>query len=332
MTTLSAPRQNFGFLPTGGFLAHCFIVVFILLLPLLFALWQLLTNAYIAPLTAFSAGFRLLLLFIYAKIIFFSGTSLGDLYMHSKKVRYVNKTLIPFLVKRYGIKVDVRGSENVWHFINGQPVTGYRGEGKDDEQVRLIGWESVEEDASGRPVDLEDNVYLVEKLENELYSEFARVDNPDHESQTFHSTPGNVSLGATESFMYATIGEMLASLPQGTAMMTCFPRNTDFGIKTSFAVFVDDDYCAHYSLKEFSSFIETVIFNTRLSDEALMICSLERDDKTFFWGRVIHNFGYFELSVQALQRLSQQWEGFEPDNMVFVEKVSEIPNPTSSDH
>lgn len=323
---LKNPKKNFGAMPTGNFLAGLFLVAAFLVIPFIVTCVKVFTGVAISETEAFGTGARLVFLILYAAI--FLKKDKGDIgfYAVSKRTRYITKSLIPFLNKKYGVKINAKESKMLTRLALGGAID-VRKDTKPLADVHFMGWDEIEKVAASgeKNDDLGNLVYLVTEEEDGSLQEIVPAGHKDGDPITVYRMPHvHTSLEETETGVKNMVFDIISSLPVSETVIRCIaPSNSDLpGVDSELRVSVDPGGVVNYSNEELKTIVENTVFNVRMSDTGLVVSLINTPDgKTYVSGRLVSNDSYSDVAGESLRNMAKAEES---ESMIFLDDLKSI--------
>lgn len=325
---LKNPKKNFGILPSGDFVMTVILGILFLLVPVISIIVRSAINVSIPTAQAFYGGFALTMIFLWAFTIKKPEKDAIGYYGISKRERYMRKILIPFLNKKYGVKVHAKTKSDLTRLALKGEVNVTKND-KFLEDVHFMGWEEIESaavDKAGNP-DLGSLVYLVKLQDDESLVELIPEGIKDGESLTVYRPQQNIpSLEETESGVRNMVFDIISAVPESeTVIRGVAPSNTEFpGVDSELRVFVDAAGQFNYSGTEMKKLVEDVVFNVRMNQTALVVSLINTPaGKTYVSGRLVANEGYEDVSGKDLKTMAKAEES---EHMIFLDDIKKLSN------
>lgn len=316
------PVKNFGILPTGELVAHCFVFVLFGVLPLIMFLVQFVTGVPLKETATLRVVVGVIIVGRYAWTVFSTPGGLRTIWEVSKRRRYIHKSLNRHFKEKYGLKVV-----NVDAVLTGDNLT-LKGRRNPPEDAFMLGWEYVEAAATGEGLDspLAETIFLVQPSVNGKAMELPLRQGAEEDRATFSShenLPAVPTLGETETGIKTMISGIIQSLPSGHATLRCIaPDGSEIGVESEMTVEVETDSRLSYSLKEFQTLVESVLFNVRLADATMVVCIVEKaTGKKYICGHIVQNTGYSDVPVETLKTITDEDDFKE---FIFVKNAKEM--------
>lgn len=323
---LKNPKRNFGWLPSGEFIAHIAFCLLFFVLPLTAFLARAITNTPIETHEAFYAGFSLTMLLLWLYVSKRDSKDDLSLYSISKRERYIKNTLIPFLSQKYGITIHAKNRIALTRLALSGHVNATRGT-EPLENIHFMGWDEIEEAAKARETiaDLGSKVYLVQAKDDGSLLEIPPVGTKEDDLLTIYKPQQNLpTLEETEFGIKNMIFDIISALPTSeTVIRGVAPSNTEFpGVDSELRVSVDTEGRCSYSSQELKALAEDVVFNVRLNETALVV-SLINTPKgtTYVSGRLVSNEGYEDVSSNDLKHMAKTEES---ETIIFLDDIKNV--------
>lgn len=324
---LKNPKKNFGIIPTGNFLAGVILVMAFLVIPFILTSIKAITGAEIGTLEAFTTGARLIFLILYASILWKKDKDSLGIYDISKRTRYVQKTLIPFLNRKYGVKINAKSQQTLTRVALGGHIEAQKDNTLLDD-LHFMGWEEIEKIAStGEKNDeLGNLVYLVtDHDEDGSLREIFPVGFKDGDQLTVYRSPQNIpTLAETETGVKNMVFDIISSLPVSETVIRCIaPSSNELpSVDAELRVSVDPGGAVSYSNEELKNIIESTVFNVRMSDTGMVVCLINTPDgKTYVSGRLVSNESYSDVAAESLRHMAKAED---TESMIFLDDLKSI--------
>lgn len=326
---LKNPKKNFGVMPTGNFLAGVILVMGFLVIPFITTCIKAVTGAEISGVEAFGTGARLVFLVLFASILHKKDKDSYGIYAISKRLRYVQKTLIPFLNRKYGVKIKASDSQMLSRIALGGHIAAVTATKptKAIDDLHFMGWEEIEKVATTgkKDDDLGSLVYLVTDTEDGSMQEIEPVGYKEGDPIVVYRTPQErISLAETETGIKNMIFDIISSLPVSqTVIRTCVPSDDEMpGVEAELRVSVEPGGIVSYSNEELKSMIESTVFNVRMSSTGLVVSLINTPDgKTYVSGRLVSNDNYADISGKNLRHMTKAED---TDSIIFLDDLKSI--------
>lgn len=323
---LKNPKKNFGIMPTGNFLAGVILVMGFLVIPFFVTCIKAATGAEITSIDAFATGARLVFLVLFASILHKRDKDSYGLYAISKRIRYIQKTLIPFLNRKYGVKIKASDSQMLTRLAVGGHIAAIKnGRGVDD--LHFMGWEEIENVAKTGEAndDLGNLVYLVTDAEDGSLQEMEPVGYKEGDPIVVYRTPeARIPLAETETGIKNMIFDIISSLPVShTVIRSCVPSDDEMpGVEAELRVSVEPGGIVSYSNDELKTMIESTVFNVRMSSTGLVVSLINTPDgKTYVSGRLVSNDNYSDISGKSLRHMTKAED---TESIIFLDDLKSI--------
>lgn len=323
---LKNPKKHFGIMPTGNFIAGAILFMGFLLIPLATTGVKLFTGASIDSFEAFASGARLIIMFLFTAIFYRAAKEDINIYAANKRVRYIRRSLVPFLNEKYGVKINSKEDHVLARLAAGGHIPATRN-GRLVDDLHFVGWNKIEEAAKTGIQDdsLGNSIYLMTDEEDGSMRELVPVGAKDGDPLVVLRVPQEVaSLSETETGIQNMFFDILSSLPPSETSIKCIsPSNPEFeGVNADLRVSVGMDDSVSYSNTELKSMIETTLFNVRLNESGLVVCIINTPDgKTYISGRMVDTDRYTDVAGERLRRMSQAEES---ETMIFLDDLKTI--------
>lgn len=316
-------------MPTGNFLAGVILVMAFLVIPFITTCIKLLTGVEIGTTEAFASGARVFFLILFASIFWNRDKDGLGIYTISKRLRYVQKTLIPFLNRKYGVKIKASEGQALTRLALGGHIAATTSSKPAEaiEDLHFMGWEEIEKVAeTGQPNDdLGNLVYLVTDTEEGSLEEIKPVGYQEGDPIVVFRTPQPVtSLAETETGIKNMLFDIISSLPVSeTVIRSIAPSSEELpGVDSELRVSVDPGGAVSYSNEELKNVIESTVFNVRMSDTGLVVSLINTPDgKTYVSGRLVSNDSYSDVAGESLRHMAKAEDN---ESMIFLDDLKSI--------
>lgn len=324
---LKSPAKRFGILPTGEFIAGVILFVMFIVGPLINTAVKFLTGAEIPGTEAFLTGIRGAILIVFLGFYFSQGRNGITIYGVSKRERYLRKHLIPFLNKKYGIKIDTKDRSNVLHLPLASTIKATK-DGKPIEDIHFMGWDEIEKvsDTGKKEEELGKMVCIV-TLDEEDHSllEIEPVGYKEGDSRIVFRHPEETpALEETETGIKNMLFDIISSLPVSETVIRCAAATSSEipGIDAEMRVSVDPGGAVSYSSADLKEIMDAILFNVRMTGNTLVVALINTPNgKTYVSGRVVANGGYSDVEGEVLKTMSHSDDN---DSMVFLDDLKSI--------
>lgn len=246
------------------------------------------------------------------------------LYTMSRRLRYYNKNVSPFLKRRYGISVQFKGVAPLFAFSEGEgKIAGH------DKDFLLLGMNILDDIALGKheaKLEPNDIMLAAEQDTTGSFKELERINDMDHTPKEFHPHE-DIPLEEFEGHVNHAIYGYLAEMKQGRTLFNILtPDNSDEGLVASMEVVMDDEGNILYSQSDLKKLSDSLVFGVRMYTESLlMVIHQQQENATpTIAGVVFHENRYRELDTQELRELVKGGMGQSNENFRYVESIKEL--------
>ena len=313
-------------MPTGNFIAGVVLVLAFLVVPFIITCIKAVSGAEIEGTEAFATGARLVFLIFYAAIFLKKDKDDIGFYAASKRTRYIMKTLIPFLNRKYGVKINTKDNRMLTRLALGGDINA-RKNNQPIDALHFMGWDEIEKLATSgeRDDSLGTLVYLVTEESDGSLQEIVPAGHKDGDPLTVYRMPHiHTTLAETETGVKNMIFDIISSLPVSETVIRCIaPSNTDLpGVDAELRVSVDPGGAVSYSNEELKNIIENTVFNVKMSDTGLVVSLINTPDgKTYVSGRLVSNDSYSDVAGESLRNMAKAEES---ESMIFLDDLKSI--------
>lgn len=316
--SLKSPHRNFGFVPDSYFIITMLGLLLVCILPLGFLAYRVIFTGYalVGP-DYFHAGIRIVLT---AALSYPLWSDPRGFWQKSLRKRYVRKYLIPFLNKKYRVKIKVQQVESL---LSGAPIL----KGNSGEEIYCLGWQRIEEVAAGEQIDynLGKDVHLVVRDEEQnTLREIPRPGTTDlfvldltpfQKQHDAHVEP------MTEEKVRSILLDIIDDLPPGRVNFQIIGKSTGSlpDVMKSMTVDVDDKHQVSYSKESLNELVSAAFFNVQLTDDTMIM----------FIAKLLNNEQPYGASIIITKEYG--WGNYIPegandeeDDLIFLDSISRL--------
>lgn len=319
--SLKSPRKNFGVIPDSYFIITMLGLVIVCILPLMFLAYRVIFTGYalVGP-DYLNAGIRLILT---AALAYPLWSDPRGFWQKSLRKRYVRKQLLPFLNKKYQVKIK---DKQIDALLSGAPIL----KRADGEDIYCLGWRRIEEIAAGEVIDynLGHDVHLVIRDEGQnALCEIPRVgatelfmlDLAPFQHQHEEVEP------MTESKVRSIVLDIIDELPPGRVNFQIVSKSGGElpDVLKSMTVEVDKQNNVVYTKDSLNELVNAAFFNVQMTGDTMimMIAKLAHTEQPYTAAILItKEYGWGDYMPEGAN------ENIEEDDAIFLESISLLKN------
>lgn len=313
--SLKRPRKNFGFIPEFSLLFWAALFVFLFVIPFVNFVMQYINGFVIPPHEYYWAGVQTVILLACGIFMLYGGKTL---WRYSLRKRYVKRHLIPFVNRKYKLKIaKVRTAD---FLVANEMTIDIKGT-----KVVFMGWECIEEEAKARSgEDLSSKVFLM--LVDPTHEKLVEFPYEGAEHLVSLTPVKQVSIEESERKTRMSIRDIVDQLPVGTANIQIVPNaNTEMpDVVKTIDIITTPHGTVQYSNAEMKELIDAIFFNVRMNSRSFIVVSVNppNSDTYYLVGMLITEDGALPASAEETKLTFAK----PLPRMKFLDEISEFKN------
>lgn len=314
-TTLRNPRKNFGITPETSLLFWAALLVFLFVVPFFTFVLHYVNGFVIPPHEYYWAGIQTMIIFSLGLGVNYGGKTL---WRYSLRKRYVKRHLIPFVNKKYNLKIAKIHAAN---FLISEDINiNIQGT-----KVVFMGWELIEEEAHNQTGEaLSEKVYLV--IEDPHTAKLVELPYEGAEHLASFSPVKQLSLEESEQKTRMRIRDIVDQLPAGIAHIQIVPAaNSELpDVVKTIDISITQEGTVQYSNAEMKELVDGIFFNVRMNSQSFIAVSVHSPimNDSHCVGMFITEEGIIPATAEETKSTFSRPES----TMKFLDDISEFKN------